>query len=425
MGTCISLFILISIDTTVVETYGQEFGLVLGPVGALECLLFSLTQAPASQPLNCLCGQCISLFISYGFGKSSIDRRVKICLSTSLSIAAMARLGITHPPAAASAMILSSSTHSLSQIGVMLLGNVLAILLASFFNNLSDKRQYPTAWFPFCDGFMGSICRKVEIEKSTKPSKQTNLDSTKTEGKVHEGNASPRQLPESNSRNSVPSATQVSTTSAVDDKKKERTALNGEERPSILRAVSSFITGEVSKAKDADHFSVHSEIISRSRSINSKEGAIDLTTVFQQAHNADFIVDRGRFDANHSVSRISSASQNRSGSQRYLQHVMCDHSQSDNSGTIPLSEVLATAAGQSIDRDPENSNQKFMRLSQDGRSDTQSPPSTNARLQGIAVIHDCSVAALSENLSVLGPAGSIDEVKHNCDSHNDSSVVEA
>jgi HPP family len=160
------------IDFSLVSTYGQEFGIVLGPFGALMGLLFSLTSAPASQPRNILFGQTLSLFIAYGFGRTSMDGRMKACLSTSIAIALMARLGITHPPAGASALIFSSGSHSLSQIGIMLMANAVAIFLGAWCNNISDKRQYPTSWHivPFFDVFSGdsTVTRSSARNNSTR-----------------------------------------------------------------------------------------------------------------------------------------------------------------------------------------------------------------------------------------------------------------
>lgn len=165
--TCVTFFaslltilILTSLSESLVQTYGPDFALVLGPFGAMSTLLYSLTSAPASQPRNAILGQTASLFIAYGFGQTDIDSRLKQSLATATSIAFMAKTGLTHPPAGASAMIFSGGSHSMGQIGVMLLGNVVAILLATVFNNLDAKRQYPTSW-----GYLFGCCTDLFIEE--------------------------------------------------------------------------------------------------------------------------------------------------------------------------------------------------------------------------------------------------------------------
>mmetsp|Transcript_43978 Transcript_43978/g.106633 ORF Transcript_43978/g.106633 Transcript_43978/m.106633 type:complete len:145 (+) Transcript_43978:111-545(+) len=57
-------------------------------------------------------------------------------------------------------MIFSSGSHTLGQIGIMLLGTVVAVLLATLFNNLDSKRQYPTSW-----GYLFGFCTDIFIEE--------------------------------------------------------------------------------------------------------------------------------------------------------------------------------------------------------------------------------------------------------------------
>lgn len=110
-------------------------------------LQFGLTAAPASQPRKAILGQIFSLIIAQGIGQStSLDPWLKQSLATSLAIAVMVKSGTTHPPAGAAALLFSTGKLSWTQVGMMLVGNVVAIVCATVFNNLSDKRQYPTFW---------------------------------------------------------------------------------------------------------------------------------------------------------------------------------------------------------------------------------------------------------------------------------------
>ena len=113
---------------------------------ALMTLQYSLTAAPASQPRNALLGQTISLAIALGITYTSITTNLKKALGTSLAICIMARLGITHPPAGASAMLFSGGDYSWIHMAIMLGGNVLAIIAATVINDMNDRRQYPTTW---------------------------------------------------------------------------------------------------------------------------------------------------------------------------------------------------------------------------------------------------------------------------------------
>ena len=395
VGSCVSLFVLISINSSVVETYGNEYGLVLGPFGALMTLVFSLTSAPASQPRNCILGQFVSLFIAYGIGRSPIDRRIKACISTSLSISLMARLGVTHPPAGASAMIFSAGTYSVAQIGAMLLGNVIAVLLASWFNNLSDKRQYPTAWFPLCDCLIDNRCMADERDKAVSITNQPSPPETQT---VRAPIAISKKSPNSGS---APTP-KVSSAAALKDVAKERnmesSRSKAEDRSSLLQSLCSFITGEASKATSLQHAdSPKDDNVGLNRSKESDDdGTIDLAMVLAQAKNPIFVVDHGNSLSNQSVFRISAAAQHADGSLRYRQYVMNNHSQSDNSGTIDLSEVLATAAGHSDDHN-NATNQSFVR-SPENRSISLS---TSPRQPDLAMVHTAVDDSSNNSASII------------------------
>ena len=110
-------------------------------------LQYGLTAAPASQPRNAIVGQTLSLFIAYGIGSiEEMDLWLKQTLATSLAIAVMVKLGVTHPPAGAAALLFASGLPSLQQVGMMIFGNVIAIVFAAIINNANEKRQYPTFW---------------------------------------------------------------------------------------------------------------------------------------------------------------------------------------------------------------------------------------------------------------------------------------
>ena len=110
-------------------------------------LQYGLTAAPASQPRNAIIGQTIGLLVAHGIGRStSLEPYFKMSLATALAISAMVKFGVTHPPAGAAALLFSNGTRTWQQVGMMILGNVVAIICATLFNNLSDQRQYPTFW---------------------------------------------------------------------------------------------------------------------------------------------------------------------------------------------------------------------------------------------------------------------------------------
>lgn len=382
-------------------------------------LLTRFSPFSASQPQNCIFGQFVSLFIAYGFGRSAIDRRVKACLSTSLSITVMARLGITHPPAGASAMLFSSGDHSLAQIGAMLLGNVIAVVLGTWFNNLSDKRQYPTAWFPLCNGQMDSTCWTCEQEKAAPSNTAPTLKSMNTRRPAQAPLRSSKEMHKAKNPILVPNVTQAAAALAANEKKEAQSPVDNHERPPLLQAIASFVTGEASKAID-EKSSPGNEDIHSSRSSGSNEGNIDLKTVLHQAHNPTFIIDHGDNVTNRSVFRISTAFHNTDGSLRYRQYVMNEHSQSNNSGTIDLSEVLATAARQSNSSNlGAAANQTFIRLPEDGRSKKDDGHSLSLNCRDPDGLMNAPSANISSTME------SFDEVMQNVDSDDELSVIEA
>lgn len=138
------------LNTRLVAQHGGDAKLLLGPFGALVTLLYGLTAAPASQPRNAILGQTVAvgvaLILPYIPNWEEMSLEWRAALSTATSVAAMVRLGLTHPPAGAAALLfaLGPDAWEASHLAVLLLANVIAIGMATFINNLSDRRQYPT-----------------------------------------------------------------------------------------------------------------------------------------------------------------------------------------------------------------------------------------------------------------------------------------
>jgi CBS-domain-containing membrane protein len=131
-------------------------------------LQYGLTAAPASQPRNAIVGQTIALLIAHGVGQMDIlEPWLKETLATTLAIGVMVKCGVTNPPAGAAALPFSTGTKSWQQIGMMILANVIAIVCAAIFNNLSERRQYPTFWGlrPIHDLIFGDEAEKEKKKK--------------------------------------------------------------------------------------------------------------------------------------------------------------------------------------------------------------------------------------------------------------------
>lgn len=181
----ITLLILTRINVSLIAAFGNDFGIIMGPFGALLTLQYGLTAAPASQPRNAVVGQAVSLIIAQCIGKYTdpLEIWAKQSIATALSIALMAKLGVIHPPAGAGALLFAAGKFHWNQVGIMLMANCVAIVCATFFNNWSSKRQYPTFWGI---GFVyDAMCRpfgdKKTPEKPEKAESSILLNSDKVE----------------------------------------------------------------------------------------------------------------------------------------------------------------------------------------------------------------------------------------------------
>ncbi|KAL3943625.1 MAG: hypothetical protein SGBAC_002293 [Bacillariaceae sp.] len=147
VGSFVTLAMLTNLNKALVKEYGSGYSIVLPPFGALMTLQYGLTAAPASQPRNAIVGQTLALTIAWLIGQiDDMELWLRQTLATSLAIGVMVKFGVTHPPAGAAALVFSSGKQSWRQVGLMILGNVIAVLSATLINNWNDKRQYPTFW---------------------------------------------------------------------------------------------------------------------------------------------------------------------------------------------------------------------------------------------------------------------------------------
>ena len=125
----------------------KKYAIPIGPFGAFTTLLYSLTAAPPAQPRNAIYGSviagCTALCVSY-LPSSLLSLRVS--LATGLSIALMARFGVTHPPAGALAVILALGNYHWGSLGLYLVADMIVIGIAILINNLNEKRKYPQYW---------------------------------------------------------------------------------------------------------------------------------------------------------------------------------------------------------------------------------------------------------------------------------------
>eukprot|EP00929_Paragymnodinium_shiwhaense_P046900 TRINITY_DN23844_c0_g1_i2.p1 TRINITY_DN23844_c0_g1~~TRINITY_DN23844_c0_g1_i2.p1 ORF type:complete len:301 (-),score=46.10 TRINITY_DN23844_c0_g1_i2:381-1283(-) len=154
IGVLLTLLIISSLSEVVSAwTDGQYFTL-LGNFGATMTLLFDIHKAPAAQPRNLVLGSTVAasvaILVCY-IPETLLPVWVRVAVAPALAITAMAKLGISHPPAGAAALIYAQG-GAVKELGWMYLvlplfvGNIISIVMAVVINNLSRDRHYPSYW---------------------------------------------------------------------------------------------------------------------------------------------------------------------------------------------------------------------------------------------------------------------------------------
>jgi CBS-domain-containing membrane protein len=128
--------------------YYTDQPLILGSFGASIFVLFVLPDTPFAQPRNVIGGHFISTlsgliffhFVGYEWWSMALS------LATALSL--MQLLKVPHPPAASNPFIVFLAGSSWTFLFIpTLLGSILLVIVALFYNNLSKDRSYPKYWF--------------------------------------------------------------------------------------------------------------------------------------------------------------------------------------------------------------------------------------------------------------------------------------
>ncbi len=151
-GTFCGLLVLSLLNEFYMRLSQEEYYLLLGPFGALMTLQYGLTAAPASQPRNAVMGQVVAGAISLAF--TSIPEYIlatwlRRAIGPAIAIAVMVKLGLTHPPAGAHAVLYASGKYNFAFYALVVVSTVISIIPATLVNNMSRKRQYPIYWgFP-------------------------------------------------------------------------------------------------------------------------------------------------------------------------------------------------------------------------------------------------------------------------------------
>lgn len=129
----------------------QDLVFLIGSFGASCVLVYGVIQSPLAQPRNLIGGHVVSAIIGVTIQKLVPDILwLSAPLAVSFSIVFMQITKTLHPPGGATALIAVTGSPEIKALGYsyvvspVLSGAVILLIVALFFNNLTDKRQYPS-----------------------------------------------------------------------------------------------------------------------------------------------------------------------------------------------------------------------------------------------------------------------------------------
>ncbi|NMH24636.1 HPP family protein [Flavobacterium solisilvae] len=123
---------------------------LIGSFGASSVLVYGVIQSPLAQPRNLIGGHLVSAIIGVTIQKIVPDVLwITAPLAVSLSIVLMQITKTLHPPGGATALIAVTGSAELKNLGYwyvvspVLVGSLILLIVALFFNNITSNRQYP------------------------------------------------------------------------------------------------------------------------------------------------------------------------------------------------------------------------------------------------------------------------------------------
>lgn len=125
---------------------------LIGSFGASSVLVYGVIQSPLAQPRNLIGGHLVSAIIGVTVQKIAPDViYITAPLAVSLAIVLMQITKTLHPPGGATALIAVTGSETIKNLGYwyvicpVLLGALILLVVALFFNNVTPKRKYPSS----------------------------------------------------------------------------------------------------------------------------------------------------------------------------------------------------------------------------------------------------------------------------------------
>jgi len=141
VGACIAAGIIGAL------AYYTNQPLILGSFGASIFILFIVPELPIAQPRNVIGGHFISTLIGLVFFHYVSTEWWSMALALATALSLMQILRVPHPPAGSNPFIVFLVSANWSFLIVpTLLGAILLVIVALFYNNLSKDRSYPKYW---------------------------------------------------------------------------------------------------------------------------------------------------------------------------------------------------------------------------------------------------------------------------------------
>ncbi len=121
--------------------------LMLGSFGATCVLAFGFPESPFSQPRNIIGGHFLASLVGMVFLTLMGVHWWSVALATGTAIAGMMITKTVHPPAGSNPVIVMLTAPAWSfLLTPTLIGAIMLVVVAVFFNNLSKERAYPKYW---------------------------------------------------------------------------------------------------------------------------------------------------------------------------------------------------------------------------------------------------------------------------------------
>ena len=121
--------------------------IIMGSFGASIFVLFVLPESPFAQPRNVIFGHSLTTLIGLFFYHLVGSDWWSMAIALAIAIAAMQYLRVPHPPAGSNPFIVFLLGSQWEFLWMpTLIGSILIVLVALFYNNLSNDRSYPKYW---------------------------------------------------------------------------------------------------------------------------------------------------------------------------------------------------------------------------------------------------------------------------------------